>query len=417
MKISFATNTINNNVSIHNGQAKNKAALPVLVEQNSCSVKSNPKLIYFAGNCHQSSFRDSIQSEIENGDSIAEGLKGKVYKVDINGKTYAVKLAKNSDCNFEQEAKLLKALPKSLQNGQQFVDYYKDKNGNDVLVSSFVKGSDGYLNSDNFGNLFKTILLHDKANVLHGDLNAANIIFDDKNNINFIDYGEGRIFSQDEAHPELYPDIVTNSNIVNLEHNGIPDALQTWNKLGLNTKDLFTDYLKSKGDFYSKHSQMLEQHPELNNQLGKCISYEKNLAQVLKNPSESVIQNEIKRMNILYTFEQADTSTNYEHKPLDSIARWNHTLKLTDEAGMFIDKQLEKSNLPVVEREYFENQKLINQSFCNNFTDWSTGTQQWLFDIKDKNESQLSSVAEKELKKNWSEEVRSPLPIDLRVLI
>lgn len=318
------------------------------------------------------------------------GLKGDVYKMSHGGKTYAIKVSKSKGEDtedFSKEAEVLKRTPKG--TGQEFVDYFKDpKTYACVLVSTFVAGESTYFKEkQDFNTLFDTLFKLDKAGILHGDLNMGNCLLDGEK-INLIDFGEGSLFSTGEGYDEMYPPFMIKTNAINLEQNGIPDCILGWKNSGIEANSAFKNYLQAKGEFYKKHAEFLINSGVQNLD---AVDYEDNLSKVLSSPTERIIENEIRRMDALYTFEQADTEVNYSKNPNGAKTNWGLTLKKTREMLDKINKNLESENLSPDERKYFIYQKQIAETMLENFTDWSTGTIHWIESCFTRPKEDLSS--------------------------
>ena len=321
--------------------------------------------------------RAEVIGVIENSKPISNsGFKGVVYRYDKAQKSYAIKIARSSEHEFNDEAQVLKEVPADI-NCQRYVDYFKHpKTGLDILVSTFVEGKKGILkNSDDFREFFNILLRLDKANVLHGDLNMANCLFN-KDGISLIDFGEGEIFKTGDSYDDfIYPEFVLKSNVVNLEHNGIPDCIKFWAKNGINTYECFRNYLISKGDYYKKHCEFLKSQDI---DLSDAVDYEENYSKVLKNPSDRVIENEIRRIDSLYSFENVDTSVNFTRNPDEVIESWKLTIQKVKNQLDYIDTTLKDDSLSLDERKYFKYQKEIMTLFYNQFSSWSSSTFEWL---------------------------------------
>lgn len=312
-----------------------------------------------------------------------DGFKGVVYKYDKNGKSYVIKVARNSQFKFENEANILKHVPLDI-NCQSFISYFQHPNTNcDILVSTFVKGSKGVLKSpDDFKEILNLLSKLDAANILHGDLNMQNCLFG-SSSIGLIDFGEREIFKTGDTYSDfIYPDFVLKSNIVNLEHNGIPDCIQTWAQNDDNTKNNFKNYLIAKSQYYKNHADFLKAQSK---DLTSAIDFEQNYSEVLENPSDLVIENEIRRIDCLYTFEQSDTAVNYQNIPNAAIRNWNLTVKKAKAQLDFINNVLNNENLSCDERKYFEYQEKIITLFFKQFSSWATSTIKWLESLPNKN--------------------------------
>lgn len=343
--------------------------------------------------------REDILNEINKNRVISsKGLKGDVYRLDKYGKSYAIKVAKDRNNDFSNEAKVLKALPKEI-DGQKFVDYFKDeKTGKDILVSTFVQGKSGILSDEeSFKNFFKNLSLLDEKGILHGDLNMNNCLFD-KDKVNFIDFGEGSFFEPFEKASEPYPSFILKNNLINFEHNGIQDCIQGWQDTNVSPKEAFVEYLKAKGEYYSYRVKNL--NGLKNKSLENSISYEENYAEILKDPSLEVIKNEARRMDLLYTFEQADTAVNYEKNPNGAIKNWNLTIKKADRFLENIDEILNNENLKEEEKTYFRYQRKIGESLKKCFDNWGNSTKDWvkrsLIDPKSEHEREFVKNKDKE---------------------
>lgn len=320
---------------------------------------------------------------------IAQGTDGVIYK---RGNE-AIKVATTEQTSFAEEAQILKRLPMNLSNGQKFIDRFT-YDGKDVLISSFVEGEHKQaVELGDISKLYDVLLKHDKANIIHGDLNLGNIVFTPDGNISLIDYGVATIPESTEV--ELYPDFVVNTNALKFENTGLNDSLKKLN----DDEQLafFKGYLAEKAKFYEKHAEFLKQtHPEMSD----SIEYEENLAQVLASPSEEIIEMELRRITTLDFLEQADTATNYENNPHKSIKLWNSTIESTKESIKFSHGILKGRILSAEERKYFENQRKIAQSFYTTLSEWRAGTFDWLYKIKEPYFTPQSET-EKRIKKNW----------------
>lgn len=371
---------------------------------NKNEIQNTPSYYHpsFLGNKEIS--RVDVLDTIEKNEPISNaGLKGVVYKLEKGGKSYAIKIGKDKNADFSNEAKILKSITGKLENCQEYVDYFKHpKTGADILVSTFVEGDCGVLETrDEFKNFFKIIASLDDKGILHGDLNMKNLIFDgDK--IKLIDFGEGSFFKTGDTYSELYPSFVAKSNLVGFEHNGLQDCIQMWEE----PRETFINYLKEKSNYYKEHSKSIEAFN------AKTFDYENNYSKVLKSPSDEVIKNEARRIDLLYTFEQADTAVNYDKNPNGGIFTWGLTIKKADDALSEINKALENKNLSDDERKYFNYQKEIMESFKNAFSDWGNSTIGWIkSSLKNPN-----SEHEIEFVKNMDRPFKKPVDIYSKII-
>lgn len=332
------------------------------------------------------------------------GLKGVVYRTNIKGKEVAIKVGRNENFDFSNEAKILSRVPKDFSQSQQLIDYFKDPITNcDILVSTFVEGKKGILSSrEDFDGLLSNLFILDKNGILHGDLNMGNFLFTD-NGINLIDYGEGSLFEIGETYTEMYPNFIAKSNVINLEQNGIPDFIQKWQENGIEPKKAFKNYLIAKGNYYKKHSEFLKE----NNLDNRTIEFEKNYAKVLENPSDKVIKNEILRMDALCTFEQSDTAVNYTKIPNAAIRNWNLTISKVKFMKENIENELKNPNLNNDERVYFNYQKEIANCLLEDFSNWGNSTINWILGSFEKDEKDLSEH-ELAFRKNKNKNMENP---------
>ncbi len=347
--------------------------------------------------------RVSVLSLIQNANPYSEtGYKGTVYKLASPKGSYAVKVARTPEFSFEKEAEVLKKVPDALLGSQKFVDFFKDpKTNKDVLVSTFAKGRRGVLYSeDDFKTFFKNLLLLDINGIYHGDLNMENCLFDE-GNINLIDFGEGSFFKIGDTYSEMYPTFMLKSNACNLEQNGIPDCIKKWNDMGFNLKNTFKKYLQAKGEFYQKHSALLDESvPKY------AVKFEQNLAKVLLKPSDDIIENELRRIDLLYTFEHADTAVNYQRIPEMGTRNWNLTIEKAISMLSFINQTLRK-DLGAEERIYFEFQKQTAEKLLETFLAWGNSTKEWINESMKKDFSELSQQ-EKDFRKNQGKYMELP---------
>ena len=356
----------------------------------------------------QINLRDLVSNVIKESEPLSNGgLKGIVYKFEHKGETLVAKVARSQEHSFAREKEVLEKIPQELNSSQRLVDYYQNEEGKDILITTFVEGEKGVLRTkEQFDDIFNSVLNMDKSGVLHNDLNMGNCLFKD-GKAKIIDFGEGSIFKLGDESSELYPNFVSQSNVINLEQNGIPDCIKAWNKEGSDTKGLFTDYLKSKASFYDKHASMLEN--ATNGQQSENLEYERVLSRVLKSPSDAVVENEARRMDILSTFEQADTSVNYDKLPNDGIKNWQLTLEKTQYQSSKTKEHLSSDSLTNDERKYFEHQDKLYEHLQKTFTEWGNGTIDWLNNVKNTDINHLN-VEHRPLKENADKRLQHIAP-------
>jgi len=316
--------------------------------------------------------------------------------------SYAVKVARSKDDDFSREAKILKRVPDRLA-GQKFVDYFRNpRTGRDILVSTFSDGKQGIMTEKkDFLKLFESLYVLDRSGILHGDLNMGNCLFDD-GKINLIDYGEGSLFNSGDTYNIMYPDFIVKTNIVNLEQNGIPDCIQKWAENGINVKQGFVNYLETKAEFYRSHKNLIEKTKN-----ESAYAYEENLAEVLKMPDDDIIENEARRMDVLYTFEQTDTAVNYMKYPDSAIRNWDLTIKKAQVMQEKTAAILEDVSLTPQKRRYFEYQNQIAKKLLETFRCWGETTVDWIRTIETRPDDELSRH-EKTLKENKGKQMELP---------
>ena len=357
---------------------------PQRFESSYANKKSNIPSFYGKDIIQQYSRTQTIEYLKSNPKPIAQGTDGIIYKLG----TSAIKVGKTKETSFEAEAEILKKSPKSLKNTQKFLDRFTF-NGKDVLVSSFVQGTHKKaLNAQDFGKVFNVLLEHDKVNIIHGDLNLGNIIFSKNGEISLIDYGAATQPQTTEV--ELYPNFVVNTNALKFENTGVCDSLKEWQKAGTANEN-FEEYLRSKANFYAKHSTLVSD--------GKSREYEENLAIVLNSPTQDIIDTELRRLKTLDLLEMADTATNYENNPHNSIKLWNATVEnakeYTEETAIKLQNEKDENRI-----KYLAFQHEIAKSFYETLSEWRNGTFSWLYEIKDPNFVPRREV-EARLQENW----------------
>ncbi|MBQ8887690.1 MAG: hypothetical protein IJY61_08325 [Candidatus Gastranaerophilales bacterium] len=365
--------------------ATNKPNVPQRFEDICENKQSNIPTFYGRDLVPQYSRTQTIEFLKNNPKPIAKGTDGIIYKLGNS----AIKVGKTKETSFEAEAEILKQLPTSLKNSQKFIDRFNFE-GKDVLVSSFVQGTHKKaLNPQDFQKIFEIIFEHDKVNIIHGDLNLGNIMFSTNGEISLIDYGAATQPTSTEV--ELYPSFVTNTNALKFENTGVCDSLKEWEKSRIADEN-FSEYLKSKADFYSRHAHLVH-----NNEMKE---YEENLSIVLKTPTKDITETELRRLKTLDLLEMADTATNYDNNPHSSIALWNETVEsakeYAEETAIKLQNETNEDR-----RKYFTFQHEIAKSFHSTLSDWRDGTLSWLYEIKTPNFKPRTEVEEK-LQQNWN---------------
>lgn len=393
-------------VSLNSNFAKNIYALRPIVNVVK-SNNSNADSVFFTGNNLRVvsgnlsyEMKEKIEDLIDNPpDSnsenfIGEGGVGKVYKFSLEGKAFAVKIAKkNTHYGMWREADILDELPPAIKKiGQNRIAYGKTKEGYDFLVTNFIRGKSNKIpeNKEQLKSLIMDNFLElDKVGILHNDLGEGNILIDsERNKVNLIDYSHAEkvnIFNYDEDD-RLYDsiegkNIIIPSNLFLFEVNALGDYLTKLSNDKINHRKFFKNYLEVKSEYHEQRIKFLEVCYKNKSKINQyeLIDNEKIIAKMLKNPSDEIIDLEAQRCELLYFFHEASRNS-FLKKPISTITSWTKTIVCARKYKEAIKNKLntcKDGNM----KKYLEFRNKYAEFYFRKFYSWGHDTIRWNLSI------------------------------------
>ncbi len=303
-----------------------------------------------------------------------------VIKESINGKD-----------DFASEEKNLKKAPNELEHTQRFVArIYNKRNDCYYLLST---KADGYIpdpiaapwTKEHLKSLFDSMYIMDKHAFYHGDLNARNILLDNKGNANLIDFQYSYELPEDKWFKEkeisTTPDFIYNENALMYEQAAITEYLLDIKDSG-KAKDFFRLYLSQKAQYHQNRCEFLSQatknwqnEDELAT-IRKSIAFEKSRANLFKNPSDDLMKIEAKKINFLHAFRDAYAKVDggIENKNIiPAGAYYLYTLSTIQDFRNEIQKQKEQEDIDFDTIIYLKSMEKFGDYWFDKVKSWADG--------------------------------------------
>ena len=145
-------------------------------------------------------------------------------------------------------------------------------------------------------NVLKNILIMDKQNIGHGDIEQGHVFYSKNGNVEFDCFRFNWSFNDEGRRNWDFPKFCSPTNLKQFEGNSIGAYLAQINDKE-KSKDFLKIYLKTSSDFHSKKAEYLEKS-ELGTE--EQIEYEKLQAKILKNPDDDVVNLFQDKINLWY---------------------------------------------------------------------------------------------------------------------
>ncbi len=304
------------------------------IQNNDCfSNKWNPRFTSKVKYVNYGKINDEFKDKVDRFDDgnkneakyLGHGMFASVYRF-LNTNYVIKKFNKGvSQNDSRQEAKMLDKVG-TVPGSQQLMAQVTTENGNEYLISTFIKGEepDPVENPFRFQPLksfMNTLYELDKKGVYHNDLNTGNCKVDpETGQIGLIDYQFALDMKPGWATYNeqylLFPEQTLPANLQMFEMATLPPYIK---KLGrYQAPDFFKDYLKLKAE-YHKNRYYYYNGNSIPNITKENLDYEKLSSIVLKHPSEKVTQVYAKKLQVLHSFRHAfsivDENTRAQKRP------------------------------------------------------------------------------------------------------
>ena len=304
------------------------------IQNNNCfSNRWKPNFTSKVTSVNYGKINDEFKDKVDRFDDgnkkeakyLGHGMFASVYRF-LNTNYVIKKFNKGVSINdSRQEAKMLDKVG-AVPGSQQLMAQVTTENGNEYLISTFIKGEepDPVENPFRFQPLksfMNTLYELDKKEVYHNDLNTGNCKVDPATGqIGLIDYQ----FALDmkpgwTTYNEqylLFPEQTLPANLQMFEMATLPPYIK---KLGrYQAPDFFREYLKLKSEYHKNRYYYYKGAPN-SNITKENLDYERLLSTVLRHPSEKVTQVYAKKLQVLHSFRHAfsivDENTRVQKRP------------------------------------------------------------------------------------------------------
>lgn len=301
------------------------------------------------------------------------------FVIKQNFEKFARKIGKRAPGSLFHENLILKKLnPKVEEYSQKQIAFIQTENDNEYLISSFAYGNEiNYnarkLNFKDLDRILRVCYRLDKNGILQTDMACGNIFLDSNSKPTFLDYQwaipdftYNSLASYLNCQP--FPDFEIPANDTQFETCALGAYLNEMskNESSLNCREFLKNYLMKKSKYCQKKAQILEKNTRGYNYEKERIEFEKAKANVFRNPSESVINCELLRINILHQFRKQYSVTELPicGEPKNLIKFFVHaaSLKLSAETLKDLDTP---DYLSQDEKTYFRYMKRYGQYWSN----------------------------------------------------
>ena len=173
---------------------------------------------------------------------------------------------------------------------------------------------------------------------------------------------------------DIYPGFVVENSVLDIEAKELPTAAIGWMEDEVEPLRMFERYLKAKGIFYLYFADEFQDffkdrfEGEQREKFLDTLKFQKNYAEAMLNPTSRIIKNEARRIDIVNTFETAE-SLNDDGDIQGGAYNLNSAIQKTKEFESKIDEALENKHLVPEDRLYFDYQKKIAQTMLQKFNE------------------------------------------------
>lgn len=290
----------------------------------------NFKSVYYENyNSKYSNIRSKLERETErffqnssNVKKIGEGVNGETYKFsDWDLRKFVIKTTKpNCTDDYNKEYTNLMGIPVDKIGGQEAVArVYDSSKGRYGLISTMVEGKPASIinkyNDVHLRILFDKMFELDKSGIYHGDLNGNNILLNSSGNVNFIDYqwtqfvSKSNFYDMEKVKKMLLPKTVFPENAQMFEMASLPYYIEKLPS-SYEKESFLKKYLKNKSYYHDKRAKFIAAlvpnwYASEKHLIQQSQREESAKAKVLKNPDDSVIKLELKKIQFLSDYRDA----------------------------------------------------------------------------------------------------------------
>ncbi|MCQ2754007.1 MAG: hypothetical protein MJ231_03050 [bacterium] len=298
---------------------------------------------------------------------------------------------------YENEM-LLKIDPnvKTTQRGRAYVE---TEDGGKFLISSFVDGkpADRYTNpftEKHIDRLLRNLYRLDKSKIIHSDLSRPNLLLDQDNNVNIIDYQWADVYNIYEKYSNFalrnsfYPYFESPNNASMFEAAGLAGYVKQMPTSG--QEDFLKKYYVNKIDYIEKNIHRLEdiskQHCE---NLTDTITFDKSRVKAYGSIDSSILEAEVLKMNIL-NLHRRQYSCYDENKvePRNILRTIPLTIRAKECAELLANHQGKYS----CDETYHSYMRKYGEFWLKNMRNWYTASLKWIFKLMAKEECDPAKI-------------------------
>lgn len=327
--------------------------------------------------------------------SFPEGLALKIsHSSDKNPETGEMQRV---NCDFSDEAEILKAATDENSNSQKYVGKMTLKDGRSVLISTFVEGErpeigGKELNAKNLASVLGELERLDEIGILHRDLKKENVFINADDKAGLIDFGAAIAFDVKDVekndNENNFPAFEAPSNTRSFEDTLLMPYINDLMKQDPGAaSELYREYLTLKSEnIHAKRAEQIRGYLEENeasldeNQkanLNKLADYQELSAKVLKKPSKAIVDMELLKGQITYNSELAYKNEILLLNPLANVSLKMNALIAAKKLENMALNQLNRPNTPET-REYVQYQLDYAKFRQQKIAGWMNGLVGWL---------------------------------------
>lgn len=330
---------------------------------------------------------------------LGEGVTSKAYYSPICNfvikhnkfNPYVEDKASWSHGSLAHEYKILTQISPKVKSTQRGIAYLETEKGGKFLLSTLVAGTPADINSNPFTSKYIDRLLRnlyrlDKSGIIHSDLSRPNLLLDNENNVNIIDYQWADKYDLNQTS---YNFNLRNAAFAPIEAPNNANMFESAALAGYSRKipknDLqvfLKNYYSNKAHYVEKNIKRLNSFIQsedcYSNSVNNLVDFEQAKLKAYSNIDPYIVEAEVLKMNILNLHRRQ-----YSCYDINKIEERNilRAIPLTLKAKECAEKLYNYTKGYEVDRAYYAGMKKIAEFWQKNMWHWYIPALMNVFDI------------------------------------
>ena len=298
------------------------------------------------------------------------------------------------------ENDILQKIDPSVESTQRAKAYVETEKGGKFLISTFVNGKPADKRGNPFtrehiDNLLKNLFRLDKSFIIHSDLSRPNLLLDNNDNVNIIDYQWADTYDLGLKRSNFglvnsyFPVFETPNNASMFEGAGLAGYVRP---MFIDDQYIFLRrYYNNKAEYTEKNIYRIEEYNSHHNfsKLTEAYQFEKARAKAYDNMDEHILNAEVLKMNILNLHRRQFSCHDLNKIEPRNILR---AIPLTIRAKECADVLADFSDGYSMDKIYYSYMRKFGEFWKQNMDNWYTGVLKWIFRLMSGEESDPARI-------------------------